>query len=176
LLILSCGGGEDKVKNKKELTSHRISTNKKAVVNTTVDSSLIAPNFALPRMNGEQFQLAKHKGKVIILNFFATWCGPCIAELPDFIALHNAFSSKEVMIIGVSYDVKGWDVVRPFVKKHEINYPVILDKERTLQEKYYTTALPNTFIINQQGELAHMIFSPTNEKLLKPLITELISK
>lgn len=174
LLILSCG--KEEPNKRKELINHSISTNKKAVNNSTVDTSLIAPDFSLPSFDGEQFQLSEHKDKVVILNIFATWCGPCIVELPDFIALNDEFSNEEVMIVGVAYDVKGWEVVRPFVKKYEIDYPVLLDKERTLQEKYYTTALPNTFVINQQGELAHIILSATNKKLLKPLITELISR
>lgn len=172
----SCNNSNSKQElNKKEqkITSHKISTNEAAVTNSVVDSTLLAPDFSYPSLNGGVFTLSEHRGKIIVLNIWATWCGPCIKEIPDFIELQNEFRDKNVEFIGISVDEKGLEVVRPFVRKHNINYRVLLDKEGTILDKYPIQGLPDTYVINKQGEVAHAIISMTTKELLRPLIAHL---
>lgn len=172
--LMSCSNSKQESNQvEQKITSHQISTNEGAVNNSVVDSTLLAPDFTYPSINGDEFTLSEYRGKVIVLNMWATWCGPCIKEIPDFIELQNEFSDKEVEFVGISVDEKGWEVVRPFVKKHNINYRIVLDREGSIFEKYPLQGLPDTYIINKQGEVAHVIISMTTKELLKPLLTEL---
>ncbi len=138
-----------------------------------IDSTLLAPDFSYPTLNGEIFTLSEHRGKVIVLNIWGTWCGPCINEIPDFIDLQNEFKDKGVEFVGISIDSKGWDVVYPFAEKHKINYQILLDKENSFFEKYPSQGIPHTYIINKRGEVAYVIISVTSKELLRPLLSEL---
>ncbi len=75
-----------------------------------------APEFSLKNKDGKEVSLASLKGKVVVLNFWATWCPPCRAEIPDFKRVYSAYKDKGVEIIGVSLDQKGWKVINPFLK------------------------------------------------------------
>lgn len=175
IVFMSCNNSQqDFSQTKQKITTHKISTNEGAVNNSVLDSTLLAPDFSYPSMNGDKFTLSEHRGKVIVLNIWATWCGPCIKEIPDFIDLKNEFRDKNIEFVGLSIDGKGWDVVRPFVEKHNMNYRVLLDKEGSILEKYPIQGLPDTYIINTQGEIAYAIISMTTKELLGPLITHLI--
>jgi len=173
---VSCSKSDSKQADPGETDSY-IFTNEKAVTNSVVDSALLAPDFSYPAMNGEGFKLSDHRGTVIVLNLWGTWCGPCIREIPDLIAIQNKFKKKNLEIVGVSLDTKGWKVVRPFAKKHKINYRILLDKQGTILKKYPLMGLPDTYIINKQGEIAHYIKRglPT-EKMLTPLLEKLTKR
>lgn len=172
--FFSCSDSrQESIQHEQKISSHKIMTNEGAVSDSVLDSTLLAPDFTYPTLDGEVFTLSEQKGKVIVLNLWATWCGPCIKEIPDFIDLQNEFKDKGVEFVGIAVDDKGWDAVRPFVDKHEINYQILLDKESSIFESYPLQGLPNTYIINRQGEVAHIIISMTSKELLKPLLSEL---
>jgi peroxiredoxin len=143
-------------------------------------TALAAPAFALENAEGQSVSLADFKGKVVILNFWATWCGPCRREIPDFIELQKEYGSKGLQIIGVSVDQEGWKVVTPFVAQNGLNYPVLLYTEavynayQQLVSAEEQGAIPCTFIIGKDGTIRkHLVGSAdraTFEGMIKPLL------
>jgi peroxiredoxin len=172
VVFLSCGDSESD-ETRAAITCHQIWTNEGAVHSSKPDSTLLAPDIAYPELGGGEFRLSEHRGKVIVLNLWGTWCGPCIAEIPDFVALQEEFRERDVEFVGISLDEQGWDVVRPFVEKHDINYRILLDREGSVVETYPINGLPQTYIINKRGEVAHVIHSRTSKELLRPLLSHL---
>lgn len=110
-----------------------------------------APNFSLKTADGKIIELAKLKGKAVVVNFWATWCGPCRAEIPDFIKVYEDSKSKKLEIIGIALDDEGWDVVQPFAAKMKINYPVVLGNPEVAQMYGGIEAIPTTFFIDKKG-------------------------
>jgi peroxiredoxin len=112
-----------------------------------------APDFSLKTSSGETITLSKLKGKVVVVNFWATWCGPCRAEIPGFIKVYEKYKSKGLEIVGVSLDQGGWNDVKPFVKKLTITYPVVLGNDRVAAEYGNIDAIPTTFIVDKEGNI-----------------------
>lgn len=112
-----------------------------------------APDFSLKTSTGKTIELSKLKGKTVVVNFWATWCPPCKAEIPGFINVYKKYKSKGLEIVGISLDQGGWSDIDPFVKKMNINYPVVLGNEQTAQAYGNIEAIPTTFIINKEGHI-----------------------
>jgi peroxiredoxin len=113
-----------------------------------------APNFSLQTQNGKVIELSKLKGKVVLVNFWATWCPPCRAEIPDFIEVYNTYKSKGFEIIGIALDEEGWSKVAPYVKEAKMNYPVVLGSAEVVQQYGNIESIPTTFIIDKNGYIA----------------------
>ena len=116
-----------------------------------------APEWALPGLDGKTVQLSDFKGKVVVLNFWATWCPPCRREIPDLVALHNKYADQGVVVIGVSLDEGGAAVVKSFATKSGIHYPLVMGDPQTAQAYGGISAIPTTFIISRDGKLAGSI-------------------
>lgn len=135
-----------------------------------------APDFTLTNMEGEAFSISDHKGKVIVLNIWATWCPPCREEIPDFIEMQNEMKDDGVLFVGVSVDETGWDVVRPFAEEFQINYPLVVD-DGTVYAKYGPlSGLPTSFIINKQGQVEHVAPGMITKAQLQPILQELMAQ
>lgn len=127
-----------------------------------------APAFSLEDRNGRTVSLESLKGKVIVLNFWATWCPPCRAEIPAFKNAYDKYMSKGVEIVGVSLDQKGWDVIRPFLEKHKIDYPVVLGGAEIARAYGNIRSIPTTFIIDRKGKVVDShVGAMTEETLVK---------
>lgn len=115
-----------------------------------------APEFSLQDANGAAVKLADYKGKVVLLNFWATWCGPCALEIPWFTEFQQQYKSKGFEVLGVSMDDDGWKAVKPYLAEHKVNYRVVLGNDSVSQLYGGVDSLPTTFLIDQNGKVAYV--------------------
>jgi cytochrome c biogenesis protein CcmG/thiol:disulfide interchange protein DsbE len=126
-----------------------------ATVLRTQSENVPAPDFVLRDLQGKDIKLADYKGKVLILNFWATWCPPCRAEIPDFVEAYAANKDKGLEILGLSVDRMTADKLLPFVNRAKINYPVVLADAKIVQDYEPGDYIPATIIIDKKGILRH---------------------
>lgn len=113
-----------------------------------------APDFELKDVNGKVVRLSDFKGKVVLVDFWATWCGPCKIEIPWFIEFERKHKDKGFAVIGVSMDEDGWSTVKPFVTELGMNYRVVIGNDRTAESYGGIEGLPTTFLIDRDGRIA----------------------
>lgn len=113
-----------------------------------------APDFVLKDADGRDVKLSDLKGKVVLLNFWATWCGPCKFEIPWFIEFEKKYKDKGFAVVGVSLDDEGWEVVKPYITDKQVNYRVVIGTEEVSQKYGGVESLPSTFILDRQGRIA----------------------
>ncbi len=132
-----------------------------------------APDFTLKTLEGKTVKLSDHRGKVIILDFWATWCLPCRMEIPVFVELFRQYSGR-LMVLGVSSDQNPRQVLPSFIKKYKVNYPILLSNSRVERAYGGVTAIPTTFVIEQKGTVfrKYIGYQPksTFEKDIKALL------
>ena len=136
-----------------------------------------APNFTLKNLDGKEINLNQFRGKHVLINFWATWCGPCKIEMPSLEALYERFKDRNFVLLAISNDMFGANIVKPFVKAHNINFPVLLDQRLKVSNAFGVVSLPTTFMIDPQGKIIGALFgaedwaTPSNilyfENLLK---------
>jgi thiol-disulfide isomerase/thioredoxin len=137
----------------------------------------LAPNFRLTNLHGEDISMAGLAGKVLFINFWATWCGPCKAEMPSMELLYHDYKNKGLEMLAVSSDMEGESVVQPFVQKLGLSYPILLDPDFRVDDKYLIQSVPTTILVDKNGVITHRIVGAMNwdspesrdliEKLLK---------
>ncbi len=138
------------------------SCTKKSSAHTTETASVQhperkpAPDFTLQDANGSAAKLSDYRGKAVLLNFWATWCGPCGIEIPWFTEFEQQFKSKGLEIVGVSMDEDGWKAVKPYITEHKINYRVLLGNDSISQLYGGVDSLPTTFVIGRDGKVAYV--------------------
>lgn len=119
-----------------------------------------APDFNLPLLGGEPVSLSDYRGKVVLLNVWATWCGPCREEMPSMQRLYQSLKGQPFEILAVSIDTRGAVDVEPFIKRLALSFPILLDTEKEVPSLYQTTAVPESFIIAPDGTIAKRIIGP----------------
>lgn len=124
-----------------------------------IAAGMMATNFRLKNLQGQPVTLSSLRGKVVFLNVWATWCGPCREEMPSMEQLYEDFKNrKDFVILAVSQDRAGREAVMPFVEKHNIHFEVLLDPKNIVGDAYDVTGVPETFIIDRQGRIvAHHV-------------------
>src|SRR4030065_2326031 len=146
-----------------------VMTQKKSYVPVVAGGEAI--DFTLPDLDGNPKKLSDYRGKVVFLNFWATWCKPCEEEMPSMQALYEGLGNDKFEIIAVSVDKDGPETVAPYVKKYGITFPVLHDRKGKIKETYKTTGVPETFIIDQNGVVAEKVWGPRDWTLTSPIST-----
>ena len=112
-----------------------------------------APEFVRENAAGAPLRLADLRGKVVLLNFWATWCHGCQEEIPWFVEYQKAYGESGLTVVGASVDEEGWSAVRPYLEKKRLNYPIVIAGE-DLQKAYRLDNLPVTILIDRSGRIA----------------------
>ena len=142
-----------------------------------VEEGVDAPNFTLKNLEGKEVSLSDFRGKHVLVNFWATWCGPCKIEMPSLEALYQRFKNKNFVMLAISNDMFGATIVKPFVKANKISFPVLLDQRLKASNAFGVVSLPATFMIDPKGKILGALYgaedwaTPSNilyfENLLK---------
>jgi len=121
---------------------------------------LPAPDFTFPGLDRKKISLSDYRGKVVFVNIWATWCPPCVEEMPSMQKLYQNLKGEHFEILAVSIDSKGAKVVAPFMKKYKLTFPALIDSMGTIKRIYKTTGVPESYIIDKDGILAKKVIGP----------------
>ena len=114
----------------------------------------VAPEFTLKDSSGAEVSLSDYQGKVVLLNFWATWCAPCRIEIPWFVEFQGRYEDQGLAILGVSMDEDGWEIVQPYAERMQINYQVLMADPAIAEVYGGLEALPETIMIDRNGKIA----------------------
>ena len=117
-------------------------------------------DFTLPDLQGRSVQLAALRGKVVFVNVWATWCQPCVEEMPTIQQLYERLHGKGLEILAVSLDALGAQVVESFMRTRQLSFPTLLDTKNVVQRLYRTTGVPESFIVDKRGILVEKVVGP----------------
>lgn len=197
--LVACGGDEKPVQEPKPTLTYSGPASRGATATATTTTTATAttataaeaappdtsvgakmPTFAAETLDGQPFDLTKARGSdVVLLNVWATWCGPCKGEVPDLVKLHEKYAAQGFQVIGVSIDDAGVDVVKDFVSQNKMTYPVALDSESHVANVLQTTVLPTSVLIDRTGTIVWRHFSTVkadDAELVKALGAALAQK
>ena len=149
-LFFTAEGGEDDFFSK--IRINPIKGNKKA------------PDFSLRDLNGKKVGIKQFKGKIIFLNFWATWCGPCKEEMPSLEVLHRQFKGDNFVLLTISVDYEGLKPVQEFLNKQHYTFPVLLDPNGETLDLFEVKGIPTTFIIDKKGRVIGRAIGPRDWK------------
>ena len=171
-LLVACGGGNDQQSS--EASSSSASSGPLPGKVRDVEPEPV-PDLTLETLDGASIDLAEQDGRLLLVNFWATWCAPCREEIPDLKALHSDLEEDGLTVIGVALDRKGREVVDPFVDQHEINYPIVVDAEGTAEaELGPIPGLPTTILVTPDGQITKRVVGifPTDE--MRPILQDML--
>ncbi len=128
-----------------------------------------------PKLDGQPWRLSDHRGSVILVNFWATWCPPCRMETPGLVSLYNQYRGKGLEVVGISMDDGGPDAVRQFVERYKITYPVALPKPDSPLASAISS-LPTTLLIDRQGRVARTYYGAEDEATFRRDVDRLLTE
>ncbi len=117
----------------------------------------IAPDFTLENMQGEKVSLSQLRGKVVIVNFWATWCPPCRTEMPSMEVLHQTFKDDDLVLLAINVEKNGRKAVTRFLQETPYNFPILLDDQQQTQNLYGVFQYPESFIIDRSGVVVKQV-------------------
>jgi cytochrome c biogenesis protein CcmG, thiol:disulfide interchange protein DsbE len=173
LLVLPIACGKNEQRTEGEKTPAAAAT---AATSTVVDVGTMMPAYSAASLDGTTFDVAAERGNVMLINLWATWCGPCRFEIPELQKLHDEHGSRRFKVVGVSVDEGAPKIVQEFVDQQKMTYPVVHDPEGKLAVLLDTTILPTSVIVDRTGKVVwkHLgIVRATDAEMLKALETAL---
>ena len=135
----------------------------------------IAPDFVLPQLDGTPLRLSAYRGKVVLLDFWATWCDPCRKETPHFLELQQQYAGRGFQIIGISMDDTS-EPVRGFYQQFHVNYPVVMGDAKTGEAYGGVLGLPIAFLLDRDGRIVAKHLGPTTAQTFDREIAALVTK
>ena len=134
-----------------------------------------APPLRVATLSGDTFELDAHRGEVVLVNFWATWCAPCVVEMPDLVEMQRDFADRGFTVLGVSVDEGNEEAVRTFVSDMGINYPIAIDLE--VGDAFGGVyGLPTTFVIDRSGRIVHRVIGLFPTESMRPEIEKLLQE
>src|SRR5580704_7488596 len=127
------------------------------VAGAKLTGTALAPDFSLETLDGKTLRLSDLRGKAVLLNFWATWCGPCKIEMPWFVDLQKQYGSQGLQIVGVAMDDASKEDIGKFAKDMGVNYPILIGKESVGDQYGGVPALPESFLISRDGKIVDKI-------------------
>ena len=131
-------------------------------------------DFNLPDLNGKIISLEDFKGKVLIINFWATWCPPCEEEIPKLNQLHKRYKNEGLVVIGIALDKDSLNLVEPFVREKRIGYPILMGNEQVLRDMEDFSGVPTTLIVDQKGNIKKKYDGAFDKDDLEKILKELL--
>ncbi len=143
---------------------------------TSVGSAM--PAYSAQTFDGKAFDLASERGNVVLLNLWATWCGPCRFEVPELQKMNDQYAPQGFKVIGVSLDDSGPETVKRFVSDHKMTYPILLDPEGKLANIFQTSLIPTTVLIDRAGKIVWKQFGAidSNDAALKKTLDSALAE
>lgn len=154
--------------------THNIQSASVGPGNSTPAAYASAPSWELTDLEGQTVTSSDFDGKVVLVDFWATWCPPCRKGIPEFVELQEEYGDDGLVIVGISLDRQGASVVKPFADKMNINYPLVMGNQEVVQAFGGIEGIPTAFLINREGEIVdkHVGYTPKSvlKKQIKPLL------
>jgi thiol-disulfide isomerase/thioredoxin len=156
------------------LIAHPVSALNQSADRDAADQTTPAPAFSLKDLRGRGVRLDDYKGKVLLVNFWATWCAPCRAEMPDLVKLQKEFGSRGLQIIGITYPPQNRASVRRVVRQLKLNYPILFGSGKTAVDYNVGDVLPTTVVVDREGKVRARILGILEpeefDEKVKPLL------
>ncbi|MFH0731672.1 MAG: TlpA disulfide reductase family protein [Candidatus Omnitrophota bacterium] len=133
-----------------------------------------APSFTLTDINGNSFDSSGLKGKVVILDFWATWCPPCREEIPHFVELDKQYNDKGLAVVGISLDEGGASAVKSFAQENGISYPILIGTQEVQSAYGGIRGIPTTFIIDRNGNIVQKVVGYRDKDFFEEAIKDLL--
>lgn len=134
-----------------------------------------APSFSLPDLDGRQVASSSLRGKVVILDFWATWCPPCKEEIPHFVNLQAKYRDQGLAIVGLALDAGGAKDVKPFADEHDVNYLMLIGNEEVAKAYGNITMIPTTFVLDRKGKIVQRFVGFTAPEVIEQTIRPLLA-
>ncbi len=129
-------------------------------------------DFTLPGIDGKQHKLSDYRGKWVVVNYWATWCPPCLTEIPELVDFHEEHKDKDAVVLGVNFEDIGANGLKRFTEEYFINYPVLYTKPAPSSELGVIPGLPTTYLVSPEGEIVARQVGPVTAKLIADFINE----
>ncbi|MDN7244433.1 peroxiredoxin family protein [Planococcus shenhongbingii] len=136
----------------------------------------VAPDFELTTLDGETVSLSDYQGKKVILNFWATWCPPCRAEMPHMQKYFEEQAKEEnveILAVNLTTEDRGIDKVKTFVREYDLTFPILMDLEGEIGASYQAVTIPTSYMIDTKGRVQNKIVGPMDETMIEKMVSNL---